>query len=188
VSGHRPARRRLFFAIWPDDAERRALASAVDATLAAAGGRAVPLQQLHLTLEFLGSVAAAELPALAALGAAMALPIGQAVVLDRLDWWRRAAMLVAVPSVPALGLLVLQADLRRALSGRGFRVDSRPFRPHVTLARKVAAPPPPRGFTSVTWPLGALTLVESVPSPAGSSYIPLARWPVACARVDFSAH
>jgi RNA 2',3'-cyclic 3'-phosphodiesterase len=187
VSGHGPARRRLFFAIWPDDAERRALATAIDATLAVAGGRPVPLEQLHLTLEFLGSVAAAELPTLAALGAAVSLPAGQTVVLDRLDWWRRAAMLVAVPSVPAAGLLALQADLRRALSGRGFRVDSRPFRPHVTLARKVAAPPPRRAVC-VSWPIGAFALVESVPSPAGSTYTPLASWPQAGARADFSAH
>ena len=188
MSGERPAQRRLFFALWPDAAERRALSLAFGGAIAAAGGRAVPPPQLHLTLEFLGRVADAELAPLAALAAAVPLPVDATLVLDRLDWWRRAALLVAVPSAPPSGLLALQATLREALSGRGFRVDSRPFRPHVTLVRKVAAAPGAVGAARVAWPVRELALVESLPSPAGSSYTPLARWPGAGARVDFGAH
>jgi RNA 2',3'-cyclic 3'-phosphodiesterase len=186
VSGGRPAGRRLFFALWPDDAERRALGAAFAAAIAAAGGRAVPPENLHLTLEFLGPVADAELAALAAVGAAIALP-EQAVALDRLDWWRRASLLVAVPSAPAAGLLALQARLRQALQGRGFRVDTRPFRPHVTLAREAAAPPAATAAAGVAWAIRELALVESVASPAGSRYVPLARWRRGAPDADFGA-
>jgi 2'-5' RNA ligase len=185
VSGAQPPRRRLFFALWPDEAERRALVEAFGAVVAAAGGRAVAPANLHLTLEFLGPVAEAELPALAALGAALALP-DEAVVLDRLDWLRRAAVLVAAPSAPAAGLAAAQADLRRALKGRGLRVDSRPFRPHVTLAREVTVAPRPCP-ASVAWSIRDLALVESVASPAGSRYTPLARWRRGAAPADFNA-
>ena len=134
MSGGRPATRRLFFALWPDPATRRALGNALGAVLATAGGQAVPAGELHLTLEFLGRIPDGALETLAALGAAIALP-DEALLLDRLEWWRRSALLVATPSASAAGLLAAQAQLRQALGDHGFRVDSRPFRPHVTLAR-----------------------------------------------------
>jgi len=110
------------------------------------------------------------------------------LVLDRLDWWRRAALLVAAPSAPGAGLLAVQEKLRDALKGRGFRVDSRPFRPHVTLAREVTAAPPAAPPAEVAWPVRELALVASVPAPGGSRYTPLARWQHGSARADLSAH
>jgi 2'-5' RNA ligase len=177
----------LFFALWPDDAVRSALVAACGAALAVARGRAVPATNLHLTLEFLGPVAETALGDLAELGGAIALP-DEVLVLDRLEWWRRAALLVAAPGAPGAGLLAMQAQLRQALSGRGFRVDSRPFRPHVTLARELAQAPPPAPPAAVAWPVGELALVESVPAPDGSRYTPLARWRRGAARANFSAH
>jgi RNA 2',3'-cyclic 3'-phosphodiesterase len=124
---------------------------------------------------------------LQALGPTLALP-DASVVLDRLDWWRRAAVLVASPSAPPPALVAAQADLRARLKGRGFRVDSRSFRPHVTLARKVVAPPPPARPASVVWRITELALVESVAAPGGSRYTPLARWPRRAGPAHFSAH
>jgi len=167
--------RRLFFALWPEHGERLALQAAFAASVQGAGGRAVPAEHLHVTLEFLGAVADARLEELAGIGAALALA-DEPLVFDRLDWWRRSAALVAAPSLAPAGLAALQADLRRVLSGGGFRVDSRPFRPHVTLAREVARPPP-ASAARVTWRTRALALVESEPTPHGSRYTPLARWP-----------
>jgi 2'-5' RNA ligase len=187
VSAGGPAGRRLFFALWPDEAQCRALAAAFGAAVAQAGGRAVPPVSLHLTLEFLGSVPDSELAALTSLGAGLALP-DATVVFDRLDWWRRPALLVAAPSSVAPELLAAQARLREALRSRGFRVDTRPFKPHVTLAREVVAAPLAAPATGVTWRGLPLTLVESVATPGGSRYTPLARWPRGAALVDFGAH
>jgi 2'-5' RNA ligase len=111
---------------------------------------------------------------LVALGAGLELPQAD-VTLDRLDWWRRAQVLVAAASEPPAALVELQADVRRRLNDAGFRIDSQPFRPHVTLARKVAAPPPAVA-SAVVWPIAAAALVESVPAPGGSRYTPLATW------------
>lgn len=178
---------RLFFALWPDQAGRQALARAFGTALAATDGRAVPPEHLHLTLEFLGSVPDTQLASLAALGAAVVLP-DEAVVLDRLGWWRPAATLVASASAPTPGLIAMQAELRAALAGRGFRVDSRPFRPHVTLARKVAVAPLLPKTASAAWPITELALVESVATPRGSRYRPLARWRRGAGAVDFKTH
>jgi len=186
VTGGRPRRRRLFFALWPDEATRAALGAAAAGAAAAAGGRAVAAANLHLTLEFLGQVPDAQLDSLRAVGAALALP-DESLLLDRLDWWRRAAMLVAAPSAPGQALLAAQADLRQVLKARGFRVDSRAFRPHVTLARKLTAPPPAAAPIAVAWPVRELALVESVPTPTGSRYTPLARWRGGVVAADIGA-
>jgi 2'-5' RNA ligase len=173
-AGSDRAERRLFFALWPDDAVRAAMRAAFGAAVSAAGGRAVPDGNLHLTLEFLGAVAARRCDALETLGAALSFAAG-VVELDRLDYWPRARTLVAAPSAPPASLLALQAALRQELGGLGFRVDTRPFRPHVTLARAVDARPaltPP----CVAWPLRELALVESLTAAGGSRYTPLARW------------
>jgi 2'-5' RNA ligase len=168
------AKARLFFALWPGEELRAALTVAFAPAVAAAGGRAVPAHNLHLTLAFLGAVPAAALDRLVALGAALDLPQA-GVRLDRLDWWRRAEVLVAAASEPPAALLELQAHLRRLLNEAGFRIDSQPFRPHVTLARKVSSPPP-SVQSAVVWPIATAALVESVPAPGGSRYTPLTTW------------
>ncbi len=165
---------RLFFALWPGEAVRAALTAAFAPAVAATGGRAVPAHNLHLTLAFLGTVPATALGRLVALGAGLELPPAD-VRLDRLDWWPRAQVLVAAASEPPAALIELQADLRRLLNEAGFRIDSQPFRPHVTLARKVASPPP-MVASAVVWPIVAAALVESVPAAGGSQYTPLATW------------
>jgi 2'-5' RNA ligase len=167
--------RRLFFALWPDQGERLALQAGFAASVAAAGGRAVPAEHLHVTLEFLGAVPDARLKELSGFGAALAFA-DEPLMFDHLDWWRRSAALVAAPNAAPAGLAALQAELRRVLSGGGFRVDSRPFRPHVTLARDVTKPPP-ASTSHVAWRTRVLALVESEPTPHGSRYTPLARWP-----------
>jgi RNA 2',3'-cyclic 3'-phosphodiesterase len=177
--------RRLFFALWPADAVRHALAAAFGAAVAAGGGRAVPPAHLHLTLEFLGPVAGDRLAELVAIGGHVALA-AEPLVLDRLEWWRRAATLVVAPSTPGAGLLAVQAELRRALGGSGFRVDSRPFRPHVTLARKVVAAPA-AAPGAVVWPVEELALVASEPAAGGSRYTRLARWSGAATQAEFGA-
>jgi len=170
----REAHRRLFFALWPDEHARRAVAAAFGPAVAAAG-RPVPPGSLHLTLEFLGSVAESQLAALKALGERLVLPAAE-VMLDRIDWWRRPKLLVATCSDPSSAVLALQAELRQLLSVQGFRIDSRPFRAHVTLARDAASPPGAGPAAPVPWPSRELALVESLPGPGGSRYTPLARW------------
>ena len=169
------AAHRLFYALWPPAAPRAELGRAFGAALAAAGGRKVPAENLHLTLAFLGNVPAAEVGRLTAIGAGLALPPGE-VVLDRLDWWPRARVLVAAARDAPAALVELQAELTRQLKDGGFGVDCAVFRPHVTLARKVAAPPPTGGAARVAWPLAALALIASIPAAGGSRYTPLSAW------------
>jgi 2'-5' RNA ligase len=133
--------------------------------------------QWHVTLEFLGSVAAARV-ADASGAAAVVRAAPFEVVFDAVEHWRRPEVLCLVAhEMPApLGSLV--AQLRTALGARGFEPEQRPFRAHLTLARKVrsavAVPP----FEPVRWPARDFALVESVTDRAGSRYLPTERWPL----------
>ncbi len=55
---------RVFFALWPDDAERAALAAWQPPLEALYGGKAMRAETLHNTLVFLGNVAERRLEAL----------------------------------------------------------------------------------------------------------------------------
>jgi 2'-5' RNA ligase len=123
---------------------------------------------LHLTLAFLGQRPVASLPGLEALAASVAarhgpLDLRTAALgsFTRLDTTR----LLWLGLVPAPALAALAGDLGRTLQAAGEAMDTRPFHPHVTLARfrqaqplaRFTAPPP------VAFPAEVLTLFESGP-------------------------
>lgn len=168
--------RRLFFALWPTDAERPVLARDVAPLAAHAGGRPVPAANLHVTLVFLGRVPDSQLADLTAVGGAQPWR-ATTLCFNRVDWCARAAAWVLGIGAPPPALVDYQAQLQRSLVARGFRPDERPYRPHMTIARKVrvapAAPEPP----GLHWRPSRVALCESVPDPAGSRYVPLAVWP-----------
>ena len=168
---------RLFFALWPGEPLRQALAERVAALVAPGTGRAQRPDQLHLTLEFMGSVPADRLLAVREAAAEVrAAPFE--FVLDALEYWRRPRVLclVAREIPPALAGLV-QA-LRTSLAARGFDTERRPYRAHLTLARKVAPPPNLAPTEPVRWPATDFVLVESITERSGSDYRPLAAWPL----------
>lgn len=177
--------RRLYFALWPSEAERKALVHATRKIVRAAGGRRVPPENLHLTLAFLGSVPERRLPELqaAAERAAQAfravggVPLD--VTLDRIEHWVKPQIVGATASVPPRAATELASLLRRELVAAGFTPDLKPFRAHVTLVRKVARrtmsdiemPP-------VTWSFAGFALVESRTAPSGSLYSIAHSWPL----------
>ena len=173
------ATRRLFFALWPD-AALRATAAVRVATLAPAGvGRPQRPDQLHVTLVFLGAVAEARIADVHAVAAGVtAAPF--AVELDRLEYWRKPRVLSLCASVVPPVLETLVERLRRELAARELPTESRPYVPHLTLARKVVRYEPSSGTVEpLRWPAPAITLVESRNVDSGSHYEPLASWPLA---------
>jgi 2'-5' RNA ligase len=175
----REPRHRLFFALWPDDATRERIVEAIAHHVRAAAGRTTPRENLHVTVEFLGSVAESRLTRLEEAVAEVTSPAFD-LVLDRVEHWRRQRILSLEPeqSPPALDALVTK--LRQALAARDFPPESRPFRAHLTLARDAR---PPRGaaprIEPVVWRVRELSLIESVTAPHGSRYTRLQSWPLA---------
>ncbi len=182
--------RRLFFALWPDEPLRAALVHATRKAVRHSGGRPVAEHNLHATLLFLGSVAESRVSEVAAFGAqaaaetlvASASSFPAAFVFDRIELFQKAHVLVATTSAPSgSGHLVANAlvgSLQRETSRAGFAPDLKPFRPHVTLARKVAFLKTVPRMEPVEWRCTAFALVESRTDPEGPVYTVLQSYPL----------
>jgi RNA 2',3'-cyclic 3'-phosphodiesterase len=171
--------RRLFFALWPGLDAMDAASAAVRRLVPPGTGRPQRPDQLHLTLEFLGSVPEPRLVSVLEVGeavAASATPFE--IVLDRLEHWQRPQVLCLTASVVPEPLAALVLSLRSALADRGFEPEERAFRPHLTLARKVRLPPPAGPVEPQRWAAREYSLVESIIGPEGSRYERLATWPM----------
>lgn len=172
----RPERlHRLFFAVWPSDGLRLALAPRIRALQPAEAGRPQRPDQWHVTLEFLGPVPGLQLEQVRD-AAAQVRAAACDIVFDAVEYWRRPEVLCLVARSLPPPLESLVSQLREALAARGFEPESRPFRAHLTLARKVVHAVAPVRFEPLHWPVEDFALVESVTDRSGSVYTPLATW------------
>ncbi|HHW77960.1 MAG TPA: RNA 2',3'-cyclic phosphodiesterase [Xanthomonadaceae bacterium] len=168
------AQRRLFLALWPQEAERRLMA---ELATNAVGRRRVRDANLHLTLVFLGATDTVRLAAYEAALADLAVPALE-LILDRYGYWPAPRILWLGSSRTPPELYELVADLHRRLRDCGFTPERRAFQAHVTLARKFPGPAPDRPPAApVHWPVNDVALVESLPGENGSRYQVLRRWP-----------
>jgi 2'-5' RNA ligase len=171
---------RLFFALWPDERLQSKLAAIAAPAVSAAGGRPIPTENLHSTLAFLGTVPESRFAELsivddvAAGWRRRAAPVID-LTLDGFEYWRRPQILCACASVTPQPALDLASELKDALVGAGFAPDLKPFRAHVTLARKVAHARD-GAMTPVVWRFDSFALVASQTAPTGSSYSVVRTW------------
>lgn len=172
------ARRRVFFALWPGEAERAALQRYVHAV--DTGGRPVPPAQLHLTLAFAGTVTTAQLDQLTA-GAGAVEGSRFLVQLDWLDHFQGARVQWLGPSTAPDALHRLAGGLTRVCENAGVALRPGPFRPHVTLHRHVRRPVRGAVAPALPWPVRDFVLVESGSGGRPGSYRVVARWPLATA-------
>lgn len=151
---------RLFVALWPDADIRVALQAARALWKWEPGATVVRADRLHLTLHFLGDLPRERIPELTR---ALKLPFARcALTLDRGAVWRGGVAVLEPTAVPA-SLVELQRALGAALHAFGLPLETRPWRPHVTLARRSQADVPP--VAPLVWPLHGHALVESRPHP-----------------------
>lgn len=172
--------RRMFFALWPDETLRAGVLHATHKAVRACGGRPVPPHNLHVTLLFLGTVAEARIPDLLSVGAMTAASADAGyqstaeLVFDRLACWQKSSVLVATTgqsSGAGHALANALADtLQRETARIGFAPDPKPFRAHITLARKVGRPARSLSMHPVSWQLREFALVESRTEPDGAVY------------------
>lgn len=176
-SQEKPA--RVFFALWPTDAERAALAAWQPSLHKLCGGRIIRADTLHNTLVFLGNV---EPHRLEALQLAAEETGGEAFPLsfDAAHYWGHNRIVFAAPGSVPPQLARLVHSLEQRLSAHRFDFDKRPYQPHVTLLRNARwgdAPLP--GMKRVVWQARNFALVQSVPDEKGAAYRVLARYPLA---------
>jgi RNA 2',3'-cyclic 3'-phosphodiesterase len=174
---------RWFFALWPDEAVRAALAARLQA-LVPSGARATHPNDLHLTLAFLGPLSPEMLTCVAlAADRVRAAPFD--LDIDQVGYFARARVLWCGPSASPEPLPALVADLQEQLSTCGLAADRRPYRAHVTLARRVAAGSPTPAAsawpTPVRWSARELVLAAGYGGSA-PRYRIRRRWTLAATR------
>lgn len=166
---------RLFFALWPDEHVRAALAGWTAACHAAAGGRAVRAANLHMTLAFLGEVEESRLQDLQRIAERAA---GESFTLDlvAVRYWRRNGIVYAEPAEVPAALHTLAASLRAGLAAAAFPVEERPFAAHATLLRDARRDPVLVDVPAIRWTVDSMVLVRSGRGERGVEYRPLRRW------------
>ncbi len=174
----KPLKRRLFFALWPDDATRVRLGE-LQRALPPSGGRDMSVDNLHITLFFLGDCDESLLPCLEEVGRTLK---GEAfeLIFDEVGVFDRARVLWAGVRRPPDALLSLQETLAGRLVERCGQIrDHRPFAPHLTLRRNTRQSCSwPTTIVPIRWRVDAVALVESINDDHSVRYQPLCQWPL----------
>ncbi|QGU33207.1 RNA 2',3'-cyclic phosphodiesterase [Thermochromatium tepidum] len=153
---------RWFLAIWPDAQARTALERQVS-RLGPLPGRATHPLDWHLTLVFLGELAPERLACVETVPIAIAAHTAPfEVSLTQIDRFPHAQVLWCGPDHTPEPLAHLVADLQSALAACGIVPESRPYRPHLTLARRVRAAPARRFQSPITWTVRELVLAFGI--------------------------
>ncbi len=165
---------RLFIALMPSSAVREQLAAWRDAWTWPRCATPVKSERLHLTLHFLGDVAQDRV---ATLADALRVPCAPFTLrFDRAALWPHGIAVLEPDEVPA-SLIALHASLADALRSVGLAVDERPFRPHVTQARRASKATPPGSGHEVSWPVTGYALMASILG-ADGAYTVLREYPI----------
>lgn len=176
IEKKKPAQ-RVFFALWPDDATRAAIQEFTRGAVEQCGGNPIAPENFHMTLRFIGH---ADAGAMARMRKAAERVRTEPLrfKLDQLGFWEE-------PKVFWLGcrkatdpLLRLVVNLNTELGSEGFMVETRPFRPHVTLARDAREAPQSELYDKVEWSSDKFVLVGSRTDENGVTYTVLDEWPL----------
>jgi len=161
--------RRLFFALWPDADTRAGLAAATRKAVRRSGGRPVPPDNFHVTLAFLGNQPAALFEDIVLAGAAVPeRPLE--LVLDRFGYFDRPRVFWLGAGGATAELARLAVEIWDHVEPLGIARDTRAFKAHLTLARKVARLPEVPPPAPVVWRASGFSLIESVTAQEGARY------------------
>jgi 2'-5' RNA ligase len=171
--------RRLFLALQPTPAQAELLVATAAPLVKELAGQPLVAPQLHATLCFIGSIDDEKLAALRDTVSRVRARHVQ-LELDALEYWETPEILcaTALESPSARDLSVALAD---AVSAAGCAPDRKPFRAHVTLARKVRRSVArnfewPRPLASMSVQRDEFVLMESRRGDAGSTYSVVDSW------------
>ncbi|WEM42692.1 RNA 2',3'-cyclic phosphodiesterase [Photobacterium sp. DA100] len=104
-------------------------------------GRPVAADNLHITLAFLGMVTDEQTNTIVAAAKQLAPPPPFSLQLTTLGYWKRSKVIWLAPERPPQPLLALAQQLSSLAIDCGLEQESRPYKPHITLAKSVARRP-----------------------------------------------
>jgi len=169
---------RLFFALWPDDEVRYQVAENLRRlNIDGNSVRFVANRNLHMTLHFIGNTSRAEIKCLNGRARLVnAEPVE--LILNCSGFFKKPRVFwFGCRDVPNT-LYNLHTRLGQQISRCAFRPESRPYSPHLTVARKIVEAPGYVAFKPVNWKVQQFVLVESRSTPEGVSYQVVESYPL----------
>jgi RNA 2',3'-cyclic 3'-phosphodiesterase len=174
---------RLFFALLPSAPVGEELLERAAPLIAELGSRPVPVGNVHATLSFIGEVAEERVDALRAAALAVRASPGE-LCFDSLEVWEKPRILCATAPKGSAAASALADALRDAAIAAGFTPDIKDFRPHLTLAKKIAV----AEAKKLSWPrdispgfvvrFQKFALMQSSRGEHGSIYSVVDSWPL----------
>ena len=144
-----PSTVRLFIALWPPDEVRSGIARWQSAWTWPERAAVVPAERLHVTLHFLGDVAPERVLDLRYVLKPIPAPTFD-LHFGKADMWQHGLAVLRPDNSPT-PLRGLHARIGLALAGIQMPVEERPYRPHVTLARRATGAKAPAQDADVLW-------------------------------------
>ncbi len=161
---------RLFFALLPGDDVTQQFSRIACRLSLESGSRRVDPKNYHVTLAFVGEVAALRLAVLQQIGQSLRAP-RFAFACDSLEYWQKSQVVVAASRVAPPALHDFWIRLNDAIG-----LPRERLRAHVTLARKVAQAPVLQAMSSIVWQANSFSLIRSDSDGVESAYTVLDTW------------
>ena len=165
-------KRRIFFALWPSEEQRQKIDSTVKPFRSKLAGTWTDRDNWHVTLVFIGAFLEDDISALQAAANNIACPSID-VKFERIFYWKRPKIICLFSSYVPSELLSLVRSVESAAETFGFKPESRPFRAHMTVARKAKFFEPITLAQPLELHWSSFDLIESVSIPGGVRYTPL---------------
>ena len=172
---------RYFFALdIPKDSKQ--ILAAIQQRITPLLPRPTTLENLHLTLAFLGDITPTQKSALVDYAAILPRNISTNtrynLIADHIGVFEQAKVMYIGLAEQPVWLNSLAAMLEAKAKELGIAIVERPYHAHITISRKVKSMPVPISFRE-TIPISSFSLYQSVSTPDGVEYLP---------EVTFSLH
>ena len=161
---------RLFFALWPDDEVRfRIDENRKRYSINSVKSGLVSSNNLHMTLHFIGNTTMAEMTCLDQQARQVNADAFN-MTLDCAGYFKKPKVLwIGCQTVPQ-ALIDLQQNLGQEIAECEFTPETRPYSPHVSVARKIYRASEPVTIKPVPWLVDRFVMVESVSVSGGVRY------------------
>lgn len=166
-------KKRLFFALWPDDLTRQKCMKVAQGLNKQSVHWIEPVN-LHVTLVFLGYVSAEQELALRQEATRIVFP-KFSLCFNQLSYWKKPGILCLTSTDAGADLRNLVGDLSSVAKNLHILVESRPYKPHVTLAKKVRNSWVQQ-FEPINWFASSFALIESVSHEDLTRYRIIEQW------------
>lgn len=169
-----PSTPSYFLALWPDEKVAQQLFEKASLLTDAFPCRPSTLENLHLTLAYLGQLE----PELAYKLLPEACPTApfELEISDIKHWHKKQIAYFSLEDSSSLN--ALHEYICQLLLAQGIKPERRAFLPHITIARNYSLPISPTVFDPILWQVSEIVLVESRPDGNKSGYNTIKRAPL----------